>query len=280
MKKIVVIGANSALAKDVIPALAKDNEIITAGRTNCDIYCDVTKAVQLPEGTDVVINFAAHFGGPSDQDIYDAIDANVLGALRICEAARTAHVWQIIMISSIFATLPVDSSSYSIYALTKKQADEVAAYYCQIHNIPLTILRPSRIYGDSDAFRKNQPFLYQIADNARDHEKISIYGTHDAKRNYIHSNDIAEILRRAIDKQLTGIYNTVYPVNVTYSQIVRAAQETYGAGELGFDKEKPDIPDDVFPLDTTLYDKINYQPQISPQTGIRRIKEYREGGDR
>lgn len=277
MKTIVVIGANSALAQDIIPVLAKSNKIITAGRTNCDIYCDVTEEVQLPEGTDVVINFAAHFGGLSDQDMYDAIDANVLGALRICEAAKAAHVGQVLMISSIFAKLATDSPSYSIYALTKKQADEVAEYYCQLHNIPLTILRPSRIYGDSDAFRKNQPFLYQIMDKARDHERVSIYGTHDAKRNYIHSKDIAEIIQRTIDNQLTGIYNTVYPVSVTYSQIVRAAQEAYGAEEFGFDEEKPDIPDDVFPLDTTLYDKINYQPQISPQTGIRRIKQYREG---
>ena len=61
-QKILVIGANSALAKVVIPVLAANNTVITAGRQDCDVYCDITKELSLPKA-DVVINFAAAFSG-------------------------------------------------------------------------------------------------------------------------------------------------------------------------------------------------------------------------
>jgi nucleoside-diphosphate-sugar epimerase len=51
------------------------------------------------------------------------------------------------------------SPFYSSYALTKKQGDELAESYCRANKIPLTILRPSQIYGDSDSFAKHQPFF-------------------------------------------------------------------------------------------------------------------------
>jgi nucleoside-diphosphate-sugar epimerase len=279
MKKTVfVIGANSALARAVLPALAKDNTIITAGRKDCDVYCDVTESVALPDGADVIINFAASFGGTSDEAITTALQTNVLGTLRICTAAKKADVSHIVNISSIFTLVDETSPSYSIYAVTKRQADELALFYCKLNKIPLTILRPSRIYGDSSNFEKNQPFLYHLLDKAYAGEDILLYGTNDASRNYIHSDDLAEIIVRVVAQRTEGVYDCTYPHNVTYSQIAQAAQRLYNhGGQVKFLDDKPNIPDDTFPLDQSLYAKIGYRPSLSIESGIERLQHYKKG---
>ncbi|HEX3568975.1 MAG TPA: NAD(P)-dependent oxidoreductase [Candidatus Saccharimonadales bacterium] len=277
-KTILVIGANAALAKAVIPVLSKGNTIITAGRKNCDIVCDITRPIKIPDGIDVLINFAASFGGERDDEIVDALQTNVLGTLEICKAAKKAHVAHVVLISSIFTLLDDTSPFYSIYALTKKHADELALFYCKRNGIPLTILRPSRIYGDENTFEKNQQFLYHMVDHAQKGEDIVLYGTNDAARNYIHSSDLAEIVRRVIDRRHEGVYACTSPKNSTYSQIAHAAQRIFGrGGSVRFAADKPDIPSDTFPLDQAIYKKIAYQPTISMEAGLERIKKYREG---
>jgi nucleoside-diphosphate-sugar epimerase len=276
-KTILIIGANSALAKDAVPILRRNNTIITAGRKDCDVYCDLGGPITIPAGVDTIINFAASFGGTADDEIEGAVHTNVLGVLRLCEAAHTAGVKQIVHISSIFALVDETSPSYSIYAITKRHGDELAQYYCQLNNILLTILRPSRIYGDSNAFARHQPFLYHIADKAQAGEDIAIYGTNDAARNYIHSVDLAEVMTRVIARRVAGVYACTYPTNATYSQIAHAAQRVFGQeGQVSFAKDKPDIPSDTFSLDQSVYEKIDYQPRISIETGMERIKHYRE----
>ncbi len=277
-KKVLIIGANSAFAKDVAPILAGQHEVITAGKTGCDVYCDIPGTVTIPDGVDVVINFAASFGGTSDEDISDALRTNVQGTLEICKASKKAGVAHIISISSIFTLLDETSPSYSIYALTKKHADELATFYCRLNRLPLTILRPSRIYGDSDRFEKNQPFLYHLIRKAESGDDIAIFGKHDPERNYIHTADLAEVIMKVIDQRVEGAYATTYPTNVTYSQIAKAAQKIFGrGGKVSFLDDKPDIPNDEFPLDQSLYQNTDFQPQISIEAGIERIKQFREG---
>lgn len=276
-KRIFIIGASSVFAKEVISILTKDNTVITAGKNNCDVYCDVAGDVTIPVGVDVVINFAAAFGGDSDEEIINAQKTNVLGTLNVCVAGKKADVKHLINISSIFALLDEKSPFYSIYAITKKQADELAQFYCGINKIPLTIVRPSQIYGDTDSFAKHQPFFYRIIDKAQNGEDISIYGKNDALRNYIHCADLAETINRIVVERIEGVYPCMYPSDVTYSQIADTAQKVFDkGGKVIFLKGKPAIPDNIFIKDLTIYEKADYYPEISIEEGLARIKKYRE----
>lgn len=277
-KTIFAIGANSTLARAVLPLLARSNHIITAGRSECDVYCDINEEVTIPSGVDVVINFAASFGGSSDDEIMGAVQTNVLGMLRICEAANKASVAHVIAISSIFAALPKDDPQYSIYALTKRHADELVTFYAERNNLPLTILRLSRVYGDTDAFSKGQPFLYKLLDTVRQGKDITLYGNNDALRNYIHTLDLAEILTRIVDARVTGVYACTHPSDTTYSQIATIAQKLFNnGGSIIYLKDKPDVPSDIIIHNPLLYEKIKYRPAISMEAGVERIKHHLEG---
>lgn len=278
-KNIFMIGATSRFAQEILPLLREKHTIVTAGRKDCDVYCDVTKSFTIPADIDVVINFAAVFGGKNDSEILQAVEVNVEGALNVCMAAKAASIKHVISISSIFALLDEMAPQYSIYSITKRQADELMDFYCGLNEIDLTVLRPSRLYGDSDKLRDNQPFFYDLIDKAQRGEDITLYGSHDARRNYMHVVDLAAILNKVMEQHITGIYSCAHPQDVTYSEVAEHAQTIFGAGgTTGFLDDKPDTSDDMLVRDTSLYEAIGYMPAISVDAGIERIKRYREGG--
>lgn len=276
-KTILIVGANSALAQETIPILALENTIVTAGRKNCDIYCDITETVVVPKDIDIVINFSAAFNSLDKESALILYKTNTLGLLNICMGAKVANVPYIINISSAFALLEPSSTFYSTYALSKKHADELAEQYCKENSIALLTLRPSQIYADSNTQAKHHPFFYKIVTAAEQGEDLTLFGEGSSRRNFIHSSDVAEIIARSAKLEIVGSYNCVYPENVSYTQIAETALSIFGkGGRIVYDHEKIETPDNNFSSDTALFNLIDYTPSVDIKTGISRIKAHRE----
>ena len=277
--KILIVGATSMLGRALKPVLAELGEVVTAGRKNCDITLDLADSVEkifIPRNMDAVVHTAANFGGKSISDILAAENINVLGTLKLCHAAVEAGVKHFILISSIFSCLKEGAGQYNIYALSKKHAEEAARFYCALHSLPLTILRPSQIYGSNNDFRTHQPFFYTIINKAEQGEDVTLYGSNDARRNYIHIDDLAKIIASVIKGRVEGTYACLYPQDISYSQIAQAAFHAFNSkASVHFLKDKADIPDNVFEQDDTLYLKIGFYPQISIEDGMRQIAHHR-----
>lgn len=140
------------------PVLSGYGEVITAGRKNCDVYLDLDNDVEnmhIPNDMDVIIHAVANFGGETDAEILNAENINVLGTLKVCQLAVRAKARHLVMISSIYSCLDEKSDYYNVYALSKRHAEELARLYCSSHSLPLAILRPSQIYGDSESFKRH-----------------------------------------------------------------------------------------------------------------------------
>src|SRR5438128_1215518 len=127
--KILVVGGNSSLARALKPILEEFADVTTAGRENADVALDLAGDINLPFGFDAVVNTASHFGGKDAASMIQAEQVNVLGTLKLCDACVRAGVGHLVHISSIFAELPATSAFFSIYALSKKQADEAARLF-------------------------------------------------------------------------------------------------------------------------------------------------------
>ncbi len=272
--KILLVGASSSLALSLKPLIGRFAEVVTAGRRGCDLHLDLAdpaEAISIAPGFDAVINTAAHFGGKRAEHMIESENVNVLGILKLCQACTQAAVGQLIQVSSIFAALDPASPYYSVYALSKKHADEAAQLYAASFGLPLLIIRPAQLYGVGEVFRKNQPFLYAIMDKAQDNRDIVIYGSNDALRNFIHVEDVAMAIALALRRKLVGNYACVYPENVRYSQIAHAAIAAFSSSSrVTFAPEQPDIPDNAFARDDALYHAIGYFPQISIFTGMQK----------
>jgi UDP-glucose 4-epimerase len=279
MMKTLIIGGTSSLGCALKPVFSKFGEVITAGRKNCDITMDLNgpiEKISFPDNVDTVIHTAAHFGGETAKEILEAESVNVLGTLKLCQESVRSKIGHFVLISSMFACLNENSRYYSIYALSKKHAEDVAMFYYSRHSLPLTVLRPSQIYGNTESFRRHQPFLYSMIDNAEKGDGIVIYGSNDARRNYIHIDDLTNIIVNVVRNRIEGTYSCMYPVDVTYSQVASAALSAFSSqGSIRYIRNKDDIPDNVFEKDDALYKKIGFYPQISIEEGMRRIARCR-----
>ncbi len=278
--RVLIVGGTSSLGKALLPVLSEFAEVMTAGRTDSDFHidlCDPIEKIIIPPNIDVVINTSAHFGGTDFQQILQAEDVNVLGVLKLCHACHEAKVKHFISISSTSAYLKDDSEYYGIYSITKKQSDEILLLFCSSVKFPLTILRPSQIYGNQNMYRKRQPFLYAAIDKAQVNEDITIYGNNDPLRNYIHIDDLTQIISIVASKRIEGIYSCTTTPDVSLSQIANAGIKSFSStSRVHFLKEMKNIPDNVFPYDDLLYKKIGFFPQITIEEGVQRIANYRE----
>ncbi len=280
MKKVVIVGGTALLAQYLKPRLLKYYEVVSFGRKNCDIQCDLLDSLDsivFPDNIDIVVHVAASSNGNNDEEILLTEEVNALGTLKVCIAAHKAKVKHLIIVSSIYATLGENASYYNIYSISKKHSEELAVYFCKSKKLPLTILRPSQLYDEKGEYRKHQPLLYLMADRAEAGEDIIIYGSNDAMRNYIHVEDLVEIIIRIIKTGCLGAYSCTNPQNVKLSEIARAAFSSFNkGGKIIFLKDKKDIPDNVFPIDSLLYEKIGFYPQIGINSGMDKISNYRK----
>lgn len=273
--KILIAGGQSSLAQVLRPALASFAEVLTAGRSGCDVELDMSWPVErfrLPQGVDVIINTVAHFGGGGFEAFFAAENVNTLGGLKLCHAALKSGARNLVNISSINACLDSRSEYYGIYALSKRHADESMRLFCDKEGLPCTILRPSQLYGDMYGFRKHQPLLYSTIDRALSNEDIVIYGGRDALRNYLHADDFCRIIVAVVGGHVNGVYSCTSSANASLLEVAHAAVKAAGSrSKVVFNATMKDIPDNIFPYDDTLYREIGVYPAIGIEEGIARL---------
>lgn len=275
--KVVIVGGTSSIAKALKPKLAEFCEVITAGRAHCDITLDLSDSIDnivFPNDIDVVIHTAAHFAGKSAADIIEAENINVSGTIKLCQAAVSANVKHFIYISSIFSNATPNESNYSVYGISKKHSEELATYYCSLNNLPLTILKPSHLYGLEEGLRKHQPFFYSILDKAKNSEDLTLYGNNDPIRNFLFIEDLTDIIIKVIEQKVTGNFSCTQMNDITYTQIAAAAYKVFGTnGKVSFLNDKPNIPSFNYDKDDALYQKIEFYPQVNLEQGIQKLAD-------
>lgn len=268
--RVLLVGGNSSLAQSLRPVLADFAEVVTAGRNDCDLKLDLNKITTIPSGFDSVINTAAHLGGPNPAALASAEATNVLGMLSLGRACAEAGVDHLVHVSTIFATLPALSPFHNAYALSKRHGDEALELQARMQEMKLTILRPSQFYGVGESYRRNQPFLFTIMDRAQSGQDIELWGKNDALRNFIHVQDVANIIARVVLNRVLGTYTVSSPQDQSFQQIAKAAVDAFDSNStIRFLPEKPNTADNIFPFDDTLYRSLDYTPQISIAHGMK-----------
>jgi nucleoside-diphosphate-sugar epimerase len=282
MKRVLLVGNRSVVGQAVCKSFEKKGWVVTkAGRSGADVFLDLAQEYKIPPQIgihDTVVFVAADFGGEDAGDLDRAERVNALGVLHACRWATEIGARHVVVVSSMSATYNSGDPYFGAYALTKRHGEELAHLYCNTVSLPLTILRPTQIYNDDESCRKHQGFFYTLIDHAAEGKDIEIFGTHDAKRNYIHLADVSEIILRVVSFHLEGIFDCPSPSDTAVSQLAKIAQSVYGrGGQIRFLSNRPDLPDLPERSGESLFQALDFRPCISLEDGIRRIKEYREG---
>lgn len=168
----------------------------------------------LPEGTDVIFNFAAE--SHVDRSIHSAdefLRTNIIGTQVLLDASRAKNVRRFVQVSTdeVMGTLPEDDTAFfnedspiqpnSPYAASKASAELVVRAARETFGIDAVITRCGNNYGPRQFPEKLIPLMIS---NAMNDEPLPVYGDGKNVRDWIYVEDHARAIWMIYEKGKSG----------------------------------------------------------------------------
>ena len=210
---LLFTGASGFLGSNIIQLLNGAYNIISVGLSPQDTYL-VDIATDIPTFTDafdVVFHAAgkAHSVPKTEAEKRLFFDVNLQGTKNLCTALERSGIPKAFIFISTVAVYGCDSgeniteehplNGTTPYALSKIKAEKYLQGWCAMHNVKLSILRPSLIAGPNPPGN-----LGAMIHGIKNGKYLSIAGG-KARKSVLMVQDIANLLPMLIEKG--GIYN-------------------------------------------------------------------------
>ncbi len=301
--KILVLGATGFMGRNVAEYfIAKGHEVVRHGcMRNADIQANLLgpKAVDY-RGFDVVIQCAAATSGCKDtlQDPALHIAANgVMNSYILKECAQSGVKHVIFPSCSVMypssdsplketdfdANTPLNPA-YLGFASTKLYCEKLCEFYAGISDTKFTVMRNTNFFGPYDKFDLERSHVFGATmtkvmqcQNIDKKEIITLWGSGEEARDFVHISDFCRFVELAIERQPTkyALYNcgsgqAVKINDLAAEMIKQGGKDIY----IEHDLSKPTIPTSLC-LDTTkAREELGWQPQVSLEEGIQRTMKY------
>ena len=210
---LLFTGASGFLGSNIIQLLNGAYNIISVGLSPQDTYL-VDIATDIPtfiDAFDVVFHAAgkAHSVPKTEAEKRLFFDVNLQGTKNLCTALERSGIPKAFIFIITVAVYGCDSGEHiteehplngtTPYALSKIKAEKYLQGWCAMHNVKLSILRPSLIAGPNPPGN-----LGAMIRGIRNGKYLSIAGG-KARKSVLMVQDIANLLPMLIEKG--GIYN-------------------------------------------------------------------------
>lgn len=168
---------------------------------------DRLRDIALNFRPEIVIHLAAQAsirGSIENQRNY--FDANLEGTFNILETVKDINLNHFILASSSsvygdrqgpFRETDRTDHPLSLYAATKKAAEDIAHSYSLLWKIPTTVIRPFTVYGP---WGRPDTALFKFVKAALAGEPVDIYGYGRMQRDFTYIDDLVEAVARLIDR--------------------------------------------------------------------------------
>ena len=156
---------------------------------------DPERVLEACAGRDAIYNFAgiANIDAAREKPT-ETVETNVRGTLNALEAARVTGAKRYVFASSIY----VNSERGSFYRVSKQACELVIEEYAREFGVEYTILRYGTLFGRrADEGNSIHRYLRQALLERR----ISVVGTGEELREYIHVADAARLSVEVLDPQ-------------------------------------------------------------------------------
>lgn len=244
----------------------------------------------LPQGTDVIVNFAAE--SHVDRSILAAenfIHTNVLGTQVLLDAARQRSVSRFLQVSTdeVMGSLPEESNIYfteesafapnSPYAASKAAAEHLVRAAHHTFDLDTLITRCGNNYGPRQFPEK---FLPLALANALNDEPIPVYGDGKNVRDWIFVEDHCRGLLRALQAGRAGaVYNFGARNERKNIEVVRSLLSAIDKPEslIRFVKDRPGH-DRRYAIDPSVVEsELAWRPLETWESGLQKtIAWYRD----
>jgi len=245
----------------------------------------IEKLGQLNEETkiDAVIHLAGSAGvRRSNEEPEKYIRNNVMSTVNCLEFCRKFSVPKFVLAStsSIYSGSKMVpfmehdqiGEMLSVYAESKKMAEEVCSVYHRFHGIDVSILRFFTVYGE-----KGRPdmsiskFIECISNN----KELVMYGDGSQSRDYTHVQDICDGIQKSLISVGCEIFNLGRDEPVSVREIIEKLENIIGkkANIRSEPRHSSDI--DCTNADISKAKRIlDWEPKISIDAGLKRVWEY------
>ena len=159
-------------------------------------------------GADLVVHLASgSLPHSSNLDPRGDVQANLLGALNVLEAARLVGVGRVLVVSSggtvygvpqqvpIAESHPTDPTCS--YGITKLAIEKYVALYRQLHGLDGVVLRVANPYGERQRLDGAQGVVPVFLGKALRGEPLEIWGDGSTVRDFLHISDVVAALLAA-----------------------------------------------------------------------------------
>jgi UDP-glucose 4-epimerase len=256
--------------------------------TEADVR-DETAVTRAMEGTEVVFHFAASVGNVrSIEQPIDDSEVNLLGTIRVLEAARRAAVRTLICSSSaaIFGELrrlpiPEDHPTEpdSPYGVSKLAEEKMCLVYSKLYELQAVCLRYFNVYGINQRYDAYGNVIPIFAHRLLRREPLIIYGDGEQTRDFVNVIDVARAnLLAARTTGVSGAFNIGSGVSITVNQLAAAmlnAAETPVPVQ-HVEARKGEVRDSRADI-SAAREKLGYEPTVQIEQGLAEYMDWAKG---
>lgn len=275
--QISVLNTKSKRSAEFASAFHSDVEIKWG---TVEDYNTVKNSVK---GKDLVVHLAAKVN--VDQSVVSPRDyfaTNLDGTINVLEAARNFGV-KVLYESSreVYGDLPdspvneaTELKPKSPYALSKASADRICYGYHTSYGLEIMILRSCNVYGANQRAGKLGAFIPRLVEQAINGGELTIYGSGDQKREYIHVSDLimAHDLLIKKGKFLGDAINIGTNQYYSIKKIAEKIGNRLSSRIVNVESRQGEIPG--FVLDSSLIRSIGFVPKVDFWEGLDNYIDY------
>ena len=190
-----------------------------------DIRQEGLREIFTESKPEIVFHLAADIDDrASVNDPITNADHNVMGSLKVLEAARSSGVKKIVFSSTcavygIPAKLPITEKQLPAprtpYGLSKFAIEHYLNFYQNLHQLPSVALRLANVYGPRQDGSKESVAISVFTSKLLAGEAPFLNDDGQTVRDYIHVSDVVNAFVLAAESDKTGVYNVGTKVGTT-----------------------------------------------------------------
>ena len=179
---------------------------------------------------DLIVHLAAVSSLPyCELEKKQALESNLIGTLNTLEFARKNNSKHFIFgsTSAVYEnnnesklTEDLDISPDLVYPLTKKFSEDLMNSYMKNYSMNICILRFFNVLSSNQDFNRVSPPLLNYIVREIIHRRVPVlHGSGEQKRDFVHINDVLEMIDLVVKNNSTGVFNVCSGKNISINEI-------------------------------------------------------------
>ena len=250
---------------------------------------DMTDRLGLEQalaGVDLVVHLASgSLPQSSNRNPHDDVGVNLLGAINLLEAARSAGVQRLLVVSSggtVYGIpqqvpIPEDHPTDPLcsYGITKLAIEKYVALYRQLHGLDGLVLRLANPYGERQRLEASQGVVPVFLGRALRFEPLEIWGDGSTVRDFLHISDVVSALLAACRYEgPERLFNIGSGTGLSLRELVELLEHELGRSlEVHhLEGRSFDVPTNVLCIDRAKR-CLGWRPKVTAVEGLQRFHQ-------